>query len=395
MIPQIAHRLIERYSEPGDLVVDPFCGSGTVLLEALTMRAHDGGCNEGPRRAVGSDVNRLALLIAQVKTTPIAMDVLASRCGRFLKEVGRALGSARKAPAPVDFENVGMWFKPRVVHDLSLVSQLIRKEPDFATRNFLSVCFSRNVLQVSNVYRSGDTFLKRLSERELRQYHPNVLAALTDSLSRGQAQVRELSMVLGTGRASVFRADARRLPLKDSSADLIVTSPPYGEEQNTIGYTRWSRLSSLWLGFGADTIKSGFLRSLGSRNGESLDTPSETLTAILQETAEVDERLARGAAAFARDYFAALGEICRVLRLGGFCAIVLGDRSLKRRRVPMGQVTVEMALALGFEEEKVYSRKLPTKSIPWTVAKGDTIAREHIIILRRGSRARAAPRKPR
>jgi DNA modification methylase len=61
MVPQIANRVITRYSKPGDLILDPFCGSGGVLVEAKLL-----GTN-----SVGVDINPLAVIIAKAKTTPI------------------------------------------------------------------------------------------------------------------------------------------------------------------------------------------------------------------------------------------------------------------------------------------------------------------------------------
>jgi DNA modification methylase len=61
MIPQIAHRLIDTRSDSGGTVLDPFCGSGGVLTEAMLLG----------RNGIGCDINPLAALIARVKTTPI------------------------------------------------------------------------------------------------------------------------------------------------------------------------------------------------------------------------------------------------------------------------------------------------------------------------------------
>jgi len=61
MIPQIAQRLIERYSPIRGNILDPFCGSGTTLIEARLAK----------RNAIGNDINPLAVLIAKVKSTSI------------------------------------------------------------------------------------------------------------------------------------------------------------------------------------------------------------------------------------------------------------------------------------------------------------------------------------
>ena len=65
MIPQIARRLIQRYSSEGDLVWDPFCGSGSVLVESMLLN----------RKSIGTDLNPYAIFLSTVKTTPIILDI--------------------------------------------------------------------------------------------------------------------------------------------------------------------------------------------------------------------------------------------------------------------------------------------------------------------------------
>src|SRR5579884_1205581 len=60
-IPQIAARLIKENSGKGDLICDPFVGSGTTLVEAIV----------NGRRMYGSDINPVAVLISKAKTTAI------------------------------------------------------------------------------------------------------------------------------------------------------------------------------------------------------------------------------------------------------------------------------------------------------------------------------------
>ncbi len=68
MVPQIAYRLIKRYSKPYDIVLDPFCGSGTVLTEARVMKSDGNNERQLPRNAIGNEINPLALLLSKVKS---------------------------------------------------------------------------------------------------------------------------------------------------------------------------------------------------------------------------------------------------------------------------------------------------------------------------------------
>ena len=60
-IPQLAARLISENSNIGDLICDPFMGSGTTLVEAIV----------NDRRTYGTDISPVAVLITKAKTTPI------------------------------------------------------------------------------------------------------------------------------------------------------------------------------------------------------------------------------------------------------------------------------------------------------------------------------------
>jgi len=61
--PIFAREAIKTFTKPGDFVLDPFCGGGTTLVEALSLG----------RRAAGMDVSSLAAFLARTKTTPISV----------------------------------------------------------------------------------------------------------------------------------------------------------------------------------------------------------------------------------------------------------------------------------------------------------------------------------
>ena len=66
MVPGIAGELIKQYSNEGDLIVDPFCGSGTTLVEGTLVN----------RKMIGVDLNPFAVFMSKVKTTPIRPELL-------------------------------------------------------------------------------------------------------------------------------------------------------------------------------------------------------------------------------------------------------------------------------------------------------------------------------
>ena len=392
MVPQIAYRLIKRYSKPYDLVLDPFCGSGTVPTEARIMKSDGSSEKERPRNAIGNEINPLALLLSKVKSEIYDVVQLDKNASSLLVKIEELSSRKRrgkyehKIPTEADFPRLNYWFKPHVIKDLAAIKECIAMSTDVDFRNFAYVCFSLTVLKVSNIYKTGDTFVKRLKPEELRKHNPKVLETFKAVLIDAVAKAKDFSRLCSDEtEVDITLSDARHLPFSDGSIDLIVTSPPYGEEKNTVGYSRWSRLPSLWLGYESSWLRTLEKISLGARNYTYFTMPpSEKLNEIMVDVAKQDATLAMTANSFFQDYYLCLEEMARVLRPNHYCCIVIGNRSLKRRRIPMDIVTKEFGEKVGFRHEITHFRKIPIKAIPWVCAKGETIAQESIVVLKKG-----------
>jgi len=102
MIPQVAARLLEKYGKNVNLLFDPYCGTGTSLVEANVRNIN----------AIGTDLNPLARLIAKAKTTTINIQTL----DLYLKDFNDWLFSLRfgikKSNSIVipKFNNIDYWF---------------------------------------------------------------------------------------------------------------------------------------------------------------------------------------------------------------------------------------------------------------------------------------------
>jgi len=93
--PQFAHAVIEAFTKPGDLVLDPFMGGGTTLVEARTLG----------RRAVGADINSLAVFISKAKTT-LYTDRETSSVENWAKDFVRGLNIHQ--PSQTEFQAPGV-----------------------------------------------------------------------------------------------------------------------------------------------------------------------------------------------------------------------------------------------------------------------------------------------
>ena len=226
----IAAELIERYSEPGDLVVDPFAGCGTIPFEAVIRK----------RQIFGADISPYACILSKAKFSPPSSLNLA------LELAEQALEEASMLPE-VDLREVPLWvrkfFHPKTLKETINFAKVCRQPG----REFLMACFlgilhhqrpgflsypsSHLVPYLRDRKYPRDKFPEMYTYRELR---PRLLAKIKRSYKR--FIMPQLSLVKGFEKSSV-----QQLTLPQY-IDALITSPPY---MNALDYGRDNRLR-LW-----------------------------------------------------------------------------------------------------------------------------------------------------
>lgn len=296
-IPEIPAYLIQILSDEGEIVLDPFCGSGTTGIEALRLR----------RTAWQSDVNRASIEVARGKLAVCAGSSLVPKLTAFVNS--EALGSLFRPSAGSVSEHPHVdarkWFHADTYADLRYLWHQIDVLPRSRLKQVLQMVFSDTLFacaSTSGVATSGggrrrhhwgwiaDNVVpsKPVRHDANRLFRERVIRAITAIQSNPPS----------SSRASVLlRQDARQLAIRDESVDLVVTSPPY---LGMIDYTLASRVEYLWMGWSLEADKT---REIGPRFRRNRSNT-------------VDEYLA----AMCTSAF----EIARVLRGGRYCAIVIG-----------------------------------------------------------------------
>lgn len=386
MIPQIAERLIKRYSKENTHVLDPFCGSGTTLVEAKLAR----------RNSTGNDINPLALLLAKVKSMPIDFTKSKFDLPIFLKNLEEDFVDSKKfeklpEPPLAIMPNLLHWFKQEAARELEFLYQHIIKMKNKDVKEFLLIVFSHTVFKSSNIDHRSSRFIRVLHEHELKKFKPNVFQNFRNKIIETTTIMNDFMNIVGPknlAKVNVNKGDARKLPFEEDTFDSIVTSPPYGEEKNTVGYTRWSKLSVAWLRLNGKEIESSEKMSLGALHHNDMKSTlktlqSDTAKSLFSNLLKSNEKRVIDALPFFVDYRDSLLEMYRVLKPTSFCCIVIGDRMISKIPLNMEKVTVELARSVGFRHESSFFRKLPMKMIPWDTPTGKTISRESIIILKK------------
>ena len=383
MIPQVARRLIQSYGREGDVLFDPYCGTGTTLLEGMLANL----------KSSGTDLNPLARLIARTKTNPLDPE-------RIDEAIEDFIGFGFEPCVPVNIipqiPNVDYWFSRRVQRELSLVLDYIARIDDADIADFFKVAFSLTVRKASWT-KNSEFKLVRMPRKAMESHDPDVFGIMVGILSANKTAHSALWHTLGNALNIPSICDfnsVNEIPehiLAHASVDLVVTSPPYGDSKTTVAYGQFSRLSSQWLGYeNANRIDNALMG--GMKIAGAIGFGVEELDDVIQEIACADVKRAREVASFFADYRKSIANVSSVLKPGGYACYVVGNRTVKGLQVPTSEATTAFFEANGFEHVDTFQRNIPNKRMPSVNSPtniagkvGNTMKSEYIVICRRNA----------
>ena len=355
-IPQIPNALIQELSSVGDTVLDPFCGSGTTMVEALLLKRH----------AVGVDANPLACLIARAKTTRLS-ETDVENLRRLAEQVAALAAQRSSETMPLfpddnascvvanrpDFEGLHFWFDPHVIDELSILKALCLALESQAARQIALTVFSSIIVTVSR--QDSDTrYVRREKNVRPGETMQRFLRALESAISRA---VELTDLVESRFTCKVLHANALDAP-DIGRVDLVVCSPPY---PNAYSYHLYHRTRMLWLDMNQPAFKQV---EIGSHRKYSKKGNG-----------------AANANTFRAELTRILGWLAGHLRPGGYACFVIGDSTLKGEVVHNDQLLAEAAAQSGYSLEANLSRRLQDNKKSFNPVIG-RVKDEHIVILR-------------
>lgn len=386
MVPQIASYLTNRYSEPGDIILDPFCGSGTTLVEALLNQ----------RNAIGCDINPFAVLLSRVKTTPIDPADLLSVWQILKRSLSTSTAISRAGATALresSFLNLGFWYKPYVIRDLGYICDLTNStlaDKDSRILDFFRLMIARTARQVSN-QRPGEFKRWRISQTEMALYRPKPIDSFIENVENALPKMESYFNSLKKGyKSRVLLKDVRNLKLR-KKVSLILTSPPYGDSGTTVAYGEFSSFGSEWIGLADKDTRRLDRYPFGNIVGSKVDP---TQSRSLARTYDAVRKVSLNRATYMGQFFDGMSSALQVMRntleSDGVCCLIIGNRRIRGIEIPTARIIEELACQVGFRLEyrhirRVSNKVMPYATKPWNASGKDatqpTINSESILVL--------------
>lgn len=414
MVPKMQREIlqtIKRYSDlTGDLTLyDPFMGSGTTLVEGMLQ-----GFN-----VIGVDINPLAYLVAKVKTEIYSL----ARLKKSIERIIEAICPDCFVEIPTQFAGIENWFKPNVIKELDIIKQEIRKESCKKIRRFLWVVFSDTVRVVSNA-RSCTYKLYKKTERSIDNFDKSPIEVFITLLENAytsvesfQNELRNRNLIVNTGKTEKYSGFveirlANTLMISESlckkyKPSIVITSPPYGDNETTVTYGQYSVLALRWIDLNDidNSIDNSIIEtqtkidniSLGGKTSKTScighkDIIAEKSSVLKKQLADVetaDENKVWKVISFYYDFDRFANTLCHLSK-DAYIVMTLGNRTVAKQKIKMNEIVRQLFENYDFEFVTEFSRRIINKRMSIinaidenTGALLESMTSEYVLILKK------------
>ena len=283
-----------------------------------------------------------------------------------------------------------------------MIKNHILKIEDENIRNFVFAAFSESVRLVSN-RRNGEFKMFRIPPIKVKSFKPNVLKEFAYILDKNIEKMNGFAEACNkngsTSKVRIFNNNVIDLfGIADSSIDLVITSPPYGDSRTTVAYGEYSRLSLQWMGIDLLGLSDKEIMMIDKtlmggtkfRNGFEFSIPSKTLKKSLNSIKNNSLERAGDVYSFYLDLEKAISAISKKTKTGGYQFWVVGNRTVKGELLKTDKIIKEIASQYNMDyvytiDRNIINKVMPSLNSPTNTVgnKLETMCNEHIVILRK------------
>jgi hypothetical protein len=354
---------LKRYAHEGSIVLDPFAGVGTTVVEAM-LAGYD---------ATGFEINPYAALAADIKSMAYSISVQRLRTEivrfrQFITLVGTDAHYVLQSVSPAGFHTRGLFYSPAVLRKVLIVQDFIASMDDDSLQRLFRLAFAATMVRYSN-YSYEPSLGRRVSSGKQDILDYDVASEIEAKLNE---MLDDIRWIHRSKHARHYRPHiindtffnvAQHLP--GGSVDIVVTSPPY---LNNYHYNRNTRPQLFWLGYARNPsdLKTLEEDNFGKYWQTVRDCSSVDLTFALPET-DLSDRIAHlraqnpnrgiyggnGWANYAASYFNDCHTFATclqyVLKPGSIAVVVLGNSILQGVLIPTDEYFSAIAASVGLE----------------------------------------------
>jgi len=349
-IPQLAGRIIEQYSSVSDIVVDPFMGCGTTLVESKVRG----------RASVGTDINPVATLISSAKINALPPLNITEAFHALIRKFS---SYDDKTPILMQIhERLDFWYRPQEKHKLAFLYQYISAIQDEQNRTFFLCAFS-NILKSCSIWMQKSNKptrdMKKIPTDPFVAFQRQVKAMLKGNYDYYEMLNKNNFLHVDT---QAHCQDARQSPAKENSVGLVVTSPPY---VTSYEYADLHQLPALWFTYTNDLAQ--FRKQfIGTAYHHKRDLVAHSAIAdwTVDQLAQKHKKSADEVANYFGEMYEVFTEMHRILKIGGKIAVVIGNTALHKIEIHNAEVFMEQLSALGMNLITIIKREIPSKNLP-------------------------------
>lgn len=381
--PQLPRKFILGLTQPGDVVLDPMMGSGTTIVEAVSLG----------RRAIGFDIDPLAARITRVKVTPLDHDAVAAAGRQILAAASARVTHQRaellaqlddwRAADPDTLAFISEWFELDAQVELLALKEQIAPLQDAGLQAFFELALSAIIITKSGgvslaldlahtrphkpkiiINRSGEVIVGMdvitQGGRNLHVFTKTLRSPLEEFSRRWQSNLKALPQAHAGTLPPDLRlgCSAEKMPLEAASVDLIVTSPPYAS--NAIDYMRAHKFSLVWLGYPIAALSQKRREYIGGEvvTEAALERLPAYAAAVVEDVRARDRQKGRVLHLYYSEMTRVLREMHRVLRPGRAAVVVVGSSVMRGRDTETHNCLAAIGRELGFVEPMIGERQL-------------------------------------
>lgn len=401
MVPMAQYAIIKAISTclpPKAMAIDPFMGSGTSLMS----------CMEFGFRVFGQDINPLAVLLTKAKVYKYDMKSLRSKCQIVLDSIR----DDKSVHIDVGFHNIDKWFNHNTQVDLSKIRRAINNINDSAIRCFLWIIMAEVIRTGSNDRTS--TFklhCREKSDIEHRKDIINILKNFSTLLQRSiddietyWSKIQVVKESMGgcyMPNAEIVWGDTKNNINTTKKFDLLVSSPPYGDNHTTVTYGQTSFLPLQWIDSSDINCPFDYLKttqeidrqSLGGtlnrkevlRDSDCVLKKSQSLRVFYESIPDEEKNKYLKTLSFITDFDKSLDKIVAVMKDDAFYIWTIGNRFVGNREIPNDQILIDLMAVRDIPLFERAERQILNKKQAPKNNFSNTMEKEHILIFHKAA----------